>query len=139
MTIVHVANKHEYETEIRSGSYGASSLKRWGYIHCSDLDTYYLVAPNFKDDCAEKVILVIDTDRLTSEVRWEDGGGLDFPHIYGPLNQAAILAVLPHLLQEQGEWIPNDELKQYAVNGFRRPWNGLDAESGTGDHHDDAP
>ena len=122
MIIIHVANKDEYEAEIRSGSYGLSALKRSGFIHCSELDTYYLVAPNFKADSAEKLILVIDTERLSSDVRWEDGGGLDFPHIYGPLNQAAIISVLPHHLSRQGEWQPNEELKAFAVNGFRRPW-----------------
>ena len=58
MYIIHVANKEEYENEITTGSYGRKSLERCGFIHCSDLDTYYLVAPNFKDDPDEKVILL---------------------------------------------------------------------------------
>ena len=99
MYIIHVANKELFEKEIRTGAYGRDSLKRCGFIHCSDLDTYYLVAPNFRNDPDEKVILVIDTGRLVPEVKWEDGGGLDFPHIYG-------------------------QLKQYAPDGFRREWNG---------------
>ena len=122
MIIIHTVNRDEFETEIRTGSYGSKSLEKCGFIHCSDLDTYYLVAPNFRDDFTEKVILVIDTDRLNSEVKWEDGGGLDFPHIYGPVNQEAIIGVYDHLWNDQREWIPNDELKQYAINGFRRPW-----------------
>ena len=72
----------------------------------------------------EKVILVIDTDRLVPEVKWEDGGGLDFPHIYGHLNRNAVVDVLEHLWSPDREWIPNEELKQYAPDGFRREWNG---------------
>ena len=124
MIIMHTANRDEYEQEIRTGAYGLQSLKKCGFLHCSDLDTYYLVAPNFRDDPNEKVILLIDTDRLDCEVKWEDGGGLDFPHIYGLLKEDAIVGVYPHLWSADREWLPNEELKAYAVNGFRRPWQG---------------
>lgn len=120
MFIIHTVNKDAFEEEIKTGSYGAKSLERCGFIHCSDLDTYYLVAPNFKEDHAEKVILVIDTEKVNCEIKWEDGGGHDFPHIYGLLNQDAIIDVVSHLWSDEREWIPNEELKQYAVNGFRR-------------------
>ena len=124
MIIIHIANKDEFEKEIKTGHYGTASLQKCGFIHCSDLDTYYLVAPNFKNDYTEKVILVIDTEKLTCDVKWEDGGGLDFPHVYGLLPRGAIIGVFSHLWSENREWIPNDELKQYAVNGFHREWNG---------------
>ena len=123
MYIIHVANKEAYEKEITTGSYGRKSLERCGFIHCSDLDTYYLVAPNFRNDPDEKVILVIDTEKLDCDVRWEDGGGLDFPHIYGLLKKEAIVDVADHLWSEDREWIPGEELKPYAPDGFRRPWN----------------
>lgn len=122
MIIMHTANRDEYEKEIATGSYGAQSLERSGFIHCSDLDTYYLVAPNFRNDFTEKVILLIDTDKLASEVKWEDGGGLDFPHIYGLLNRDAIIGVFEHLWSKDRVWIPNDELRPFAPGGFRRPW-----------------
>ena len=122
MYIIHTAGRDAFTEEIRTGFYGAESLEKYGVIHCSDLDTYYLVAPNFRDDPDEKVILVIDTEKLTGEVRREDSGGLDFPHIYGLLNRDAITDVLDHLWSSRKEWIPNQELKKYAVNGFRRKW-----------------
>lgn len=122
MFIIHTANREEYEKEIVTGSYGSKSLERSGFIHCSDLDTYYLVAPNFRNDSTEKVILLIDTDKLASEVKWEDGGGLDFPHIYGLLNRDAIIGVFEHLWSKDRVWIPNDELRPFAPGGFRRPW-----------------
>ncbi len=122
MFIIHTANWEEYEKEIVTGSYGSKSLERSGFIHCSDPDTYYLVAPNFRNDSTEKVILLIDTDKLASEVKWEDGGGLDFPHIYGLLNRDAIIGVFEHLWSKDRVWIPNDELRPFAPGGFRRPW-----------------
>ena len=122
MFIIHTANREEYEKESVTGSYGSKSLERSGFIHCSDLDTYYLVAPNFRNDFTEKVILMIDMDKLASEVKWEDGGGLDFPHIYGLLNRDAIIGVFEHLWSKDRVWIPNDELRPFAPGGFRRPW-----------------
>ena len=124
MIIIHSVNKDEFEKEIETGSYGTKSLERCGFIHCSDLDTYYLVAPNFKNDYAEKVILIIDTERLNCEVKWENGGNFDYPHIYGLLDKGAIIGIVRHLWSDEREWIPNDELKEYAVNGFKR--NGKD-------------
>lgn len=97
MYIIHSVNKEEFENEIITGSYGRKSLERYGFIHCSDLDTYYLVAPNFKDDDNERLVLLIDTDKVNDEIKWEDGGGLDFPHIYGLLNKNAIIGVYNHI------------------------------------------
>ena len=57
------------------------------------------------------------------DIKWEDSGGLDFPHIYGLLCKEAIVGVYPHIWSNTREWVPNEELEQYAVNGFHRPWN----------------
>ena len=120
MYIIHSVNKEEFENEIKTGSYGRKSLEKCGFIHCSDLDTYYLVAPNFKNDMNKRLVLLIDTDKVNSEIKWEDGGELDFPHIYGLLEKEAISGVFEHIWSEDRTWIPNDELTNYASNGFNR-------------------
>lgn len=114
MIIIHAAIKNEYEKEIKTGHYGQKSLDRYGFVHCSELDTYHLVAPNFKDDESERVLLVIDPEKLNCEVKWEDGGGLDFPHVYGLLDKGAIIGVYPHLWSETRVWVPNKELEKVA-------------------------
>ena len=120
MYIIHSVNKEEFEDEIKTGSYGRKSLEKFGFIHCSDLDTYYLVAPNFKEDLNYRLILLIDTDKVDSEIKWEDGGGIDFPHIYGLLNKDAIIGVYNHIWNNERIWLPNEELKEYAKDGFER-------------------
>ena len=42
-------------------------------------------------------LVVIDENLVEPEVIWEhsSGQGQDFPHIYGPLNRAAVLEVVP--------------------------------------------
>lgn len=114
----------EIKKDFLDNTYGEKSLNQFGFIHCSELDTYYLVAPNFKDDDAERVLLVINTDKLEAIVKYEDGGGIDFPHVYGLINHEAIEEVLEHLWSKDKIWIPNEELKKYAVssnkNTFKR-------------------
>jgi len=39
------------------------------------------------------VILYVDQDRVTSPIRYDDPEQV-FPHIYGPLNRDAIIAVM---------------------------------------------
>ena len=120
MYIIHSVNKEEFEKEIQTGRYGSSNMEKCGFIHCSDLDTYYLVAPNFKEDYSERLLLLIDTDKVEHNIKWEDGGGLDFPHIYGLLNQDAIVGVFEHIWSKDRVWVPNSELIDYASNGFNR-------------------
>lgn len=113
MYIIHSVIKEEFENEIKNGKYGSSSIKKYGFIHCSDMDTYSLVAPNFKDDYRERLVLVIDTDKVLASIKWEDGGGLAFPHIYGLIDSNSIVEIYPHLWSDDREWIPNDELLKY--------------------------
>jgi len=40
------------------------------------------------------------------------------------LDKGAIIGIVKHLWSDEREWIPNDELKEYAVNGFKREWEG---------------
>ena len=120
MYIIHSVNKEEFMSEIKTGKYGRKDMEKSGFIHCSDLDTYYLVAPNFKNDLNERVILLIDTDKVGVDIKWEDGGGVDFPHIYGLLEKEAIVGIFEHIWSDDRVWVPNDELIDYAVNGFNR-------------------
>lgn len=111
MYILHCVRKKDYDPDARF--YGETSIQRCGFIHCSDIDTYYLVAPNFKEDMEERLLLVIDTDKVDAEIRWEDSEGWDFPHIYGLLNIDAVVEVMPHCWSEERVWIPNEELSRY--------------------------
>jgi len=41
---------------------------------------------------------------LTSELRYEPGGGDVFPHIYGPINSDAVLGEIPFPPQPDGSF-----------------------------------
>ena len=53
MYIINLVNKEVFENEIKMGSHRRKNLEKIGFIHCSYLDTYYLVALNFKRDLNE--------------------------------------------------------------------------------------
>jgi uncharacterized protein (DUF952 family) len=74
-----------------------------GFIHASTAEQVAAVANAFYRGRADLILLVIDEARLQSELRWEAPAGPpaegirpgdSFPHIYGPLNLAAVVRVL---------------------------------------------
>jgi uncharacterized protein (DUF952 family) len=106
--IFHIALRSEWEAAQKSGSYTTSTrgvtLADEGFIHASRGDQWQGVHRAFYADADEPlVLLVIDTDRLTSPVVEEvpaDGMSETFPHIYGPLNADAVTQAVP--LDEHG-------------------------------------
>jgi len=48
------------------------------------------------------VLLTIDTDRLTSPWQVDEVGDDSYPHIYGPLDVAAVVMATPLLRDGQG-------------------------------------
>lgn len=115
MYIIHSLKEKIWNDYKSKKYYGEDSLNRFGFIHCSEISTYQWVAPIFKDDSVDLVLLVIDTDKLENKVIWEDlrNCGVAYPHIYGLLNTDSIVEVVPHLWNEKREWIVNEELLKY--------------------------
>lgn len=98
--IFHIATVADWEAAQRSGSYTTSTrgrtLAEEGFIHASRADQWPAVRERYYADAAERLLLlVIDTDRLDVPVI-EEGvpGGETFPHLYGPLLPAAVVAVV---------------------------------------------
>jgi uncharacterized protein (DUF952 family) len=85
-------------------AYRADSLDTEGFIHCATAAQVEWAANRFYRDASDLVVLHIDIGKLGSEVKWEEGGaGELFPHIYGPIEREAVVAVTP-LERESGEW-----------------------------------
>lgn len=108
MRIFHLAVRSEWEAAKRSGSYTTStrgrSLAEEGFIHASRGDQWQGVRDRYYADVTEPlVLLVVDTDRLTSPVVEETPPGADetFPHVYGPINADAVVQAVP--LDADGE------------------------------------
>ncbi len=99
--IFHLADPDEWAAAVASGGYERSTRGRTladeGFIHTSYAVQWPVVRRAFYADVATPLLLLtIDPERLTSPLVVEVGNpatGEEFPHIYGPLNPDAVVAV----------------------------------------------
>lgn len=105
--IYHLVWKSEWDSQRNGEYYRAASLDAEGFIHCTqELDKLVEVANLFfAGEPTEPLLrLTIDPDKVTAEVRYEDPGvGHFFPHVYGPLETAAVVRV-EAMQYEGGRW-----------------------------------
>ncbi len=71
--------------------------------------------PNFLSIDEPLVLVCLEESKMLSEVKYEDGDnvGRFYPHVYGLINNSAVLEVLPFLKDEDGNWLKNDEFLDY--------------------------
>ncbi|MBQ8830230.1 MAG: DUF952 domain-containing protein [Oscillospiraceae bacterium] len=108
--ILHCMKKATWDERKNKPSWGKRNIEE-GFIHCSTVEYFWRVAPNFIDVEDELVLLCIDEEKLISEVRYEDGDncGRAYPHVYGLINNSAVINVLPFLKNEDGTYKKNHE------------------------------
>ena len=93
--ILHVATPEAWRRGAETPLYEAESLATEGFIHnCHPAQLRGVLGRHFAGHRA-LVLLVIDPALLTSEVREEEAVGETFPHVYGPIDRAAVVSVLP--------------------------------------------
>jgi uncharacterized protein (DUF952 family) len=102
--LFHITEATSWQTAQVRGQYLSASLQTAGFIHLSEQKQVKWVGTQFYRGQSGLVLLEIDSDRLTSELRYDEvfGDGT-FPHLYGPLNLDAVLQVWPFT---PGETVP---------------------------------
>ena len=91
--IVHLCNRSAWRAALQIGEYRPPSLETEGFIHCSRPGQIVDVANRFYPGAWDLVLLWIDPQQVRAEIRWDAVDEQVFPHIYGPLNLTAVLAV----------------------------------------------
>ncbi len=105
--IYHITSRAAAEQARERGEYRTDSLATEGFIHFSQSFQLLRVANSFYTGMKDLVILVVDTQALTAELKFEppvhpggkapasgtDTGAL-FPHLYGPLNFGAVVRMI---------------------------------------------
>lgn len=83
------------------------SLAAEGFIHCTDSAAEMVATANrhYRDDPRPFVVLTVDLDRVGSRWTVDDPGGI-YPHVFGPIERAAILAVRPAPRAADGTFLP---------------------------------
>ena len=78
-----------------AATYVPEAYEKDGFIHTTNgLDPLLEVANLFyTGDGRPFMVLVLDTSKLASELRYDDDGRV-YPHIYGPLNTDAVIGTM---------------------------------------------
>jgi hypothetical protein len=104
--ILHLVSAAEFHGQLAREPYRPAGFDQDGFIHCTQEPDVLLHIANafFREAPGDFLVLVIDSTRVTAPVRFEPpvppppdpNAPLArhlFPHIYGPLNRDAIVAV----------------------------------------------
>lgn len=74
--------------------YRPASLGREGFIHFSSTEQVPATSIRYYRDVDALLLVTVDVDLLDSPLVWEDLAGTGaHPHLYGPLDPAAIVSV----------------------------------------------
>jgi uncharacterized protein (DUF952 family) len=118
MTLIyHLAPAERWRGWPASEPYLPAEYAADGFIHCTQGDDLMLEVANrfYRGAPGEFVLLVVDEQRLGAQVRWEppahpsgEPAAPDaplFPHIYGPIDRAAVVEVRPARRSPDGTFL----------------------------------
>jgi uncharacterized protein (DUF952 family) len=92
--IFRISEREQWKQAQEDGFYTDESLNNDGYIHMSERHQVIEVANYLYKGQKDLMMLAVDTDKLTSKVRYEKlGTDEPFPYIYGVINADAVIAV----------------------------------------------
>ncbi|MBJ7401330.1 DUF952 domain-containing protein [Mycolicibacterium sp.] len=109
--LVHLCSLAEWDQARSAGELRPDSLAEVGFVHLSAQRQVHLPANRLFAGRVDLVLLYLDPDRLSAPVHWESGVPSDpdsmlFPHLYGPLPAAAVVAVRPYVPGPDGRFEP---------------------------------
>jgi len=93
--IFHITRREAWDKAEGEGVYRSETFPTEGFIHCSTSDQVVQVA-NIRFRGQRGIVLLgIDTERVSADIRYEnlEGGEQMFPHIYGEINVDAVMRV----------------------------------------------
>lgn len=104
--IFHITTPEQWQAAKNLGYYRTNSLEIEGFIHCSSNSQVMKVAKTFYQDSNDLIVLCVDSEKLTSQVKWEapshpnNNSSLvcnqdeKFPHVYGVINLEAVAQII---------------------------------------------
>jgi uncharacterized protein (DUF952 family) len=93
--LYHITTKEEWAPFKGQAHYTPSSFEREGFIHASRFHQLPGVLERYYSGRNDLILLKIDEQKLACQLIYEPSANRElFPHIYGELNQDAILDVI---------------------------------------------
>lgn len=102
--ILHITDRPTWQAAQTAGAYRHASLDLEGFIHCSMPEQLVWVANVLFKRQQGLILLCIESERLQSELRYDEVGDQHFPHVYGAINLDAIGQVLDFAPNSDGEF-----------------------------------
>ncbi len=103
--IYHMTSEAEWDAQSDADAYVAPSLESDGFIHASHANQIVETANRIFAGRTDLRILVVDVDKLTAPLKVEDSYGHgSFPHVYGPIDKAAVIEVVPFASKPDGSF-----------------------------------
>ncbi|MEP7292636.1 MAG: DUF952 domain-containing protein [Chloroflexota bacterium] len=107
--IFHIVSQAAWKQAEQDREYRATSLEREGFIHFSTAEQVVRVANAFYAGQTDLLLLLVDPDKVSAEVRYEPpaempDSGERFPHLYGALNLDAVTRVVALPPDDDGKW-----------------------------------
>jgi glutathione S-transferase len=101
----HLAPRPHWDASDPAADYVPEHFAREGFIHTTHQPDELVAVANryYGDDARPYVVLHIDVARVRAPIAIEDPGGR-YPHIYGPLNRDAIVAVTEAVRNADGSF-----------------------------------
>lgn len=92
----HLVPAEQWEAADPARPYEAASLATEGFVHCTDGEAGLLATANrhLAEDPRRYLVLTIELDEVGSPWRY-DVPGSPYPHVYGPIERAAVISVTP--------------------------------------------
>jgi uncharacterized protein (DUF952 family) len=105
----HLTPKAWWHAADQDAPLPSPSLASEGFTHCTDGAAEMVATANrhYAAVSGAFVIVTVDLDRVTSAWRVEDPGRI-YPHIFGPIDRAAIVAVIDAPRAADGTFLPFD-------------------------------
>lgn len=90
----HMVPAEVWATRDAAASYLPAAYPQDGFVHCTDGDAGMVATANrfYRDDPRPFVVLTVDLDATGSPWRFDDEAKR-YPHVYGPIDPAAVLEV----------------------------------------------
>ena len=107
--IYHLVPIDYWEVQPADQPYVPADFAREGFIHCTRAEEQIAAVANryYRNDPRTWLVLVLDEQAITAPIKYEPGGdGLLYPHIYGPLNRAAVREVRFMPRDAEGIFLP---------------------------------
>ena len=94
--IYHVTTRADWQQQANAATYEAASLHTEGFIHLSETHQVAGVLHRYYQNTPDLLLLHVDPDKLAAELKYEPATSNKlFPHLYGPIDRAAIVEVQP--------------------------------------------